>query len=35
MYFGKEEKKETKNESFSETENTEEINYHHPFLVYD
>ena len=35
MYFGKEEKKENKNESFSETENTEEINYHHPFLIYD
>ena len=35
MYFGKEEKKENKKESFSETENTEEINYHHPFLIYD
>ena len=35
MYFGKEEKKENKNESFSETENTEELNYHHPFLIYD
>jgi len=35
MYFGKEEKNENKNESFSETENTEEVNYHHPFLIYD
>ena len=34
MYFGKYEKKNNNN-SINESDNTEETNYYHPFLIYD